>query len=138
MFACHRTALAGAAMGLLPELLRKQPWVWARNMTDIIYLADSLYVVIQIESLCRLCLQNCELGEIGLILDECNSINRQLESQCGDYAKAQSCFEILCENAHVLSLDGFLDQDRINVLRRYTKSEVYTIENTFMRLMDQV
>jgi len=138
VFAGHRTALAGTAMGLLPELLDKHPWVWARNMTGPIYLADSLYVVTQIESLCRLCLQNCELGEIGLILDECNSINRQLESTCGDHAKAQSCFEILCENAHVLALDGFLDQDRINVLQRYTKSEVYTIENTFMRLMDQV
>ena len=91
-------------------------------------------LVIQMESIGRI--QQCELP-IVLILDEWNSILRQMESGCGDGCANQTVFHWLCRSAcRVLAMDGYLDQLRVDVLARYTSSRPFVIHNHFKNRHD--
>ena len=94
-------------------------------------------LIIQLETLQRVRLESCRDLNIVVIMDETLSIFRQIESKFGDQAMIQYNLRyLLTEANHVLAMDGYFDQDRLDVLNRYTKSNAHVVHNTFMRKLD--
>ena len=90
------------------------------------------FVVCQYESLSKvLAFDNPYV----VIIDEVNSVLNQMTSTYGDSHASHRRFMNLMKRADkVLVMDGFLDDDRLNLINQYTPTKAYVIHNTYQPL----
>ena len=96
---------------------------------------DMRCLAIQLESLSRISrksLMDCaQRMELVVIVDEWNSIVRQMMSEAGDTARSSAVFHYLLQNFQVIAMDGYLDQNNLDILEKTCKSPAYLVNNTF-------
>ena len=93
-----------------------QPWILYEDLDGSLDLDVHPFLVVQYESLCRVWADATE-RKIVLVLDEWSSICNQMHSSCGDPMRAQAVMVGLFQRSvHVIAMDGFLDQMRLDIL----------------------
>ena len=106
--------------------------------SDIITMKGSIdlnkynFVVCQFESLSKVLTFD---GPYVVIVDEVNSVLNQMTSTCGDTHASHRRFMNLMKRAEkILVMDGFLDDDRLNLINQYTLTKAHVIHNTYQPL----
>ena len=93
-------------------------------------------VVCQYESLSRILPYT---GPFVVIIDEVNSVLNQMMSTCGDAHGAHRKFVNLMRRAEkVVVMDGFLDDDRFNLINQYVSTKAYVIHNKYKTLNEHI
>jgi hypothetical protein len=129
VFVTHRRAVSQKAVETLP-ILNNCHWIHYQDIKGPINVNEHPLIVIQYESLGRLTGYENSTDKFVLVLDEFNSICHQMHGTFGDPISAQLCFYDLNQtSAHVIAMDGYLDQDRLDILELYTQSHAYLIHN---------
>ena len=112
------------------------------SYTDIIESEGSIdlklhkNVVCQYESLSRVLPYK---GPYVVIIDEVNSVLNQMMSGCGDAHGTHCMFVNLLRKAEkVVVMDGFLDDDRLNLINQYVTTKAYVIHNKYKTLNDHI
>jgi hypothetical protein len=125
-------------MASLPEVNGRK-WYSYDEISGDISMKGNQLLVVQYESLGRICdLSDRNLGKIVFVLDEVNSIVHQMHGSFGDPMSAHRKFMQLCRQSRlVIAMDGGLDQERLDILDRYTRSTAYLINNTYQSRANQ-
>ena len=138
VFVTHRKAISKKAAATLP-VINGNFWFIYNDSKGLIDINNHPLIVIQYESLGRLIGYEENYSNIILVLDEFNSICHQMHGKFGNPMKAQQCFYDLTQKSkHVIAMDGYLDQERMDILERYTACQSYLIHNSFNSRANQV
>ena len=130
----HRTSLMTKAArelrGLLPEYTVQTSKECSEGPLCV---KSGTVTICQAESACRLDFSGTENLSVLCVLDEVNSILTQLESGTGDVAENITAISDLLTlpGSTNLFLDGYLDQDRLDIISRLSGSRPFTIVNTY-------
>ena len=130
----HRRAISKKVCEMFPHV-GSQGWFHYKENSSPIDLIEHMNLSIQIESLGRVTYDafiSDKDTETIFIIDECNAVMQQLRtnSKFGDPLAAQSFFHYLCRNAAmVIALDGYLHQDTLDILEKYTEEKAYLAHN---------
>lgn len=85
----------------------------------------------QIESVARISSLLCKDKDTIVILDEFNSIINQIAGGCGNCSQTSAVFNYLMQkSAMVVAMDGYFDQERLDILEKYGKEPALHIHNT--------
>ena len=134
----HRKTVSNKAVKALAKLTGR-PCLNYKDMKGPIDINQHPILVAQYEALGRLIGYEKNYKKIIVVLDEFNSICHQMHSNFGNVLKAQQVFYDLTQNSqHVIAMDGYLDQERLDILERYTGCQSYLIHNSFKSRADQV
>ena len=137
IYVSHRKAVSRKAMATLPEI-GNHKWHIYDEIEGEIDIREYPFVVVQYESLCRVTGYDSTTDAVVLVLDELNSIFHQMHGVCGDITGAQECFYDLCRSSdHVIAMDGYLDQERLEILEAYTGTPAHLIHNRVASRQDQ-
>ena len=129
IFVTHRKALSQKAILTLPPL-NGNSWVHYKDHKGMINVCVTPLVVIQYESLSRLTGLEDSSRRVVFILDEFNSICHQMHSDFGNVVMSQKRFcDLIRKSNHVIAMDGYLDQQRLDIFEKYLGQPAYLIHN---------
>jgi hypothetical protein len=131
---CHRKSLSKKVRQTFPSL-KGSDWFYYTDHKKPVNAREHPYMVFQSESLGRLMYEGLLKDsdrETILVIDEAVSVFHQFKSDFGNREATQSMFYHLCQNAEmVIALDGYLDQDTLDIFEKYTGEQAYLIHNTY-------
>ena len=132
VYVTHRHTLTSKAVATLPSL-NGRSWLSYADIRGLIDIEQHQLIIIQYEATGRLtgyCKENCK--NMILVLDEFNSTLHQMHGTFGDPMMAQYAFYHLSQWCNwVVAMDAHMDQERLDILERYTGRQAYLIQNTF-------
>jgi hypothetical protein len=139
VYVTHRRSITKKAVATLPKL-NDRPWISYDDITGPIDIQEHNLIVIQYESMSRLTgYGQEEFRNIIVVLDEFNSTLHQMHGTAGNPIMAQFTFCKLSRmSTYVIAMDANLDQERLDILERYTGRRAYLIQNTFKSRAHQV
>jgi len=132
VFVTHRRTLTTKAVETLPKL-NDRSWISYEAIKGPIDLRQHSLVVIQYEAMGRITgYSEKNYSKVILVLDELNSILHQMHSSFANPVMAHFAFNQFCQwGKHVVAMDAYMDQERLDILERYTGRRAYLIQNTF-------
>ena len=129
VFIAHRRALSRKAVETFP-LINGCSWTYYKDVAGPINIRQHPQLVIQYESIGRLEGFDTDSRQLVLVLDEFNSLCHQMHSGFGRPVVSQQCFYDLVQcSARLIAMDGYLDQDRLDILERYLGEPAHLIHN---------
>ena len=130
VYVSHRKAISLKLCSVNPRI-GGQKWTMYQDIVGAIKVDEHPFLVVQFESLCRVIAENTHL-KLVLVLDEWNSLCNQMHSNCGDPVGAQASFLcLLHKSAHIIAMDGYLDEMRLDILEKYVGEPAYLIHNEY-------
>ena len=131
VFIAHRRALSRKAVETFPAI-NGCSWTYYKDVAGPINIREHPQLVIQYESIGRLEGFDTDSRKLVLVLDEFNSLCHQMHSGFGRPVVSQQCFYDLVQcSTRLIAMDGYLDQDRLDILERYLGQPVHLIHNRF-------